>query len=164
MVFSCIEQLQLHETNSVKFSFHFQSGVKCKSLSQVQLFMTPWTATCQAPLSLGFSRQEYWSGLPFPSPGNLPNPDGNQVYCIIGRFFTVWASREAIFLFLFCYKYFLIFLVMASQIQPSFKNGLLISKYVGFLRYPSYYFLILILISPLKAFFSEIALCVFPVF
>ena len=36
--------------------------------------MTPWTITRQAPLSLGFSRQEYWSGLPFPSPGELPNP------------------------------------------------------------------------------------------
>ena len=35
--------------------------------------MTPWTVTCQAPLSMGFSRQEYWSGLPFPSPGDLPN-------------------------------------------------------------------------------------------
>ena len=34
---------------------------------------TPWTVACQAPLSLGFSRQEYWSGLPFPSPGDLPN-------------------------------------------------------------------------------------------
>ena len=38
---------------------------------------TPWTAICQAPLSMGFSRQEYWSGLPFPSPGDLPNP-GNK--------------------------------------------------------------------------------------
>ena len=36
--------------------------------------MTPWTAACQASLSVGFSRQEYWSGLPFPSPGNLPDP------------------------------------------------------------------------------------------
>ena len=35
---------------------------------------TPWTVVCQAPLSLGFSRQEYWSGLPFPSPGDLLNP------------------------------------------------------------------------------------------
>ena len=35
---------------------------------------TPWTVACQVPLSLGFSRQEYWSGLPFPSPGDLPNP------------------------------------------------------------------------------------------
>ena len=36
--------------------------------------MTPWTVACQAPLSMGFSRQEYWSGLPFPSPGDLPDP------------------------------------------------------------------------------------------
>ena len=35
---------------------------------------TPWTVTCQAPLFMGFSRQEYWSGLPFPSPGDLPDP------------------------------------------------------------------------------------------
>ena len=45
-----------------------------KSLSHVQLFATPWTVACQAPLSMGFSRQEYWSGLPLPSPGDLPNP------------------------------------------------------------------------------------------
>ena len=37
-------------------------------------FVTPWTAARQAPLSMGFSRQEYWSGVPFPSPGDLPNP------------------------------------------------------------------------------------------
>ena len=43
-------------------------------LSHVQLFATPWTVAHLAPLSIAFSRQEYWSGLPFPSPGNLPNP------------------------------------------------------------------------------------------
>ena len=48
--------------------------VKVKSLSHVQLFATPWTVAHQASLSTGFSRQEYWSGLPFPSPGDLPNP------------------------------------------------------------------------------------------
>ena len=48
--------------------------VKVKSLSCVQLFATPWTVTYQAPWSMGFSRQEYWSGLPFLSPGDLPNP------------------------------------------------------------------------------------------
>ena len=42
--------------------------------SCVRLFATPWTVACQAPLSTGFSRQESWSGLPFPSPGGLPNP------------------------------------------------------------------------------------------
>ena len=45
-----------------------------KSLSRVQLFVDPWTVAYQAPLSMGFSRQEYWSGLPFPSPGDLPDP------------------------------------------------------------------------------------------
>ena len=58
----------------------FQIGViswsmnECQLLSRVQLFATPWTVACQAPLSLGFSRQEYWSGLSFPSPGDLPDP------------------------------------------------------------------------------------------
>ena len=44
------------------------------SLSRVQLFAIPWTVAHQAPLSMGFSRQGYWSGLPFPSPGDLPDP------------------------------------------------------------------------------------------
>ena len=43
-------------------------------LSCVQLFETPYTVACQAPLSMGFSRQEYWSGYPLPSPGDLPEP------------------------------------------------------------------------------------------
>ena len=47
---------------------------KVKSLSRVQLFATPWTVTYQATLTMGFSRQECWSGLPFPSPGDLPDP------------------------------------------------------------------------------------------
>ena len=42
--------------------------------SYVQLFVTLWTVACQAPLSMGFSSQEYWSGLPFPFPGDLPDP------------------------------------------------------------------------------------------
>ena len=45
-----------------------------QSLSHVCLFETLWTTACQAPLSMEFSRQEYWSGLPFPPPGNLPDP------------------------------------------------------------------------------------------
>ena len=48
--------------------------VKVKSPSCVQFFATPWTVAYQVPPSLGFSRQEYWSGLPFPSPGDLPDP------------------------------------------------------------------------------------------
>ena len=45
-----------------------------KSFSRVQLFVTPWTVAYQAPPSVGFAKQEYWSGLPLPSPGDLPNP------------------------------------------------------------------------------------------
>ena len=48
--------------------------VKVKSLSRVQLFVTPWTVAHQAPPPMGFSKQEYWSGLPFPSPGDLHDP------------------------------------------------------------------------------------------
>ena len=46
---------------------------KVKSLSSVRFFATPWTVAYQAPPSMGFSRQEYWNGLPFPSPGDLPD-------------------------------------------------------------------------------------------
>ena len=48
--------------------------VKVKSLSHIWLFAIPWTVVYQAPPSMGFSRQEYWRGLPFPSPGDLPDP------------------------------------------------------------------------------------------
>ena len=48
--------------------------VKVKSLSRIRLFATPWIVAYQAPLPMGFSRQECWSGVPFPSPGELPEP------------------------------------------------------------------------------------------
>ena len=51
--------------------------VKVKSLSRVRLFVTPWTVAHQAPPSTRFSSQAYWSGLPFPSPGDLPDPGIN---------------------------------------------------------------------------------------
>ena len=54
------------------YAFRYPSV--CQLLSRVQLFVTSWTAAHQAPLSIGFSRQEYWSGLPVPSSGDLPNP------------------------------------------------------------------------------------------
>ena len=67
-----------------------------KSLSHVWLFATPWTVAYQAPLSMEFSRQEYWSGLLFPFPGDPPNPGiGTWVFLIAGRCFTIWATREA---------------------------------------------------------------------
>ena len=56
-------------------------------------FATPWTIACQAPLYMEFSRQKYWSGLPFPSPGDLPEPGIKlkspvSPVCTAGRFFT----------------------------------------------------------------------------
>ena len=57
-----------------RFSGGNYSEVKVNSLSRVRLFATLWTVAHQAPLSMGFSRQGYWSGLPFPSPGDLPDP------------------------------------------------------------------------------------------
>ena len=59
--------------------------------SNVQLFATPWTVTCQAPLFKGFSRQDYWSGLPFPPPGDLPDPEIKPELCVssaLQAFFT----------------------------------------------------------------------------
>ena len=64
--------------------------------SHVQLFATPWTVARQAPLSMGFSRQECWSGLPCPPPGHLPDPgDKTCVSCIAGSFFTTEPSHTS---------------------------------------------------------------------
>ena len=67
--------------------------------SRVRLFVTPWTGARQVSLSMGFSRQDYWSGLPFPSPGDLPNPEIEPTSPLspawAGRFFTASPSWEA---------------------------------------------------------------------
>ena len=72
----CIKGLveDLTHMKSCFIRAHYQLGkAKVKSLSRVQLFVTPWTVAYQAPPSMEFSRQEYWSGLPSPSPGDLPD-------------------------------------------------------------------------------------------
>ena len=70
----------------------------CSHFNQVQLFVTLWTIVCQSPLSMGFSRQEYWSGLPFPPLGNLPNPGIEPTSptspALTGRFFTTEIPRK----------------------------------------------------------------------
>ena len=67
-----------------------------QTFSRVQLFATPWTVACQAPLSMGFSRQEYWSGFPFPLPGYLPDPgtepESLVFHALAGVFFTTSAT------------------------------------------------------------------------
>ena len=52
----------------------YHKGCAVQSLFSVRLFVTLWTVACQPPLSIRFSRQEYWSELPFPSPGDFPHP------------------------------------------------------------------------------------------
>ena len=64
----------LFRATCIGFFALFKLVSEVKLLSRVQLFVTPWTVAYQAPPSMGFSRQECWSGLPFPSPGDLPNP------------------------------------------------------------------------------------------
>ena len=69
--------------------------LKCQPLSRVWLFATPWTVAFQS-LSMGFSRPEYWSGLPCPSPGDLPNPGIEpKSPALRGRLSITWATREA---------------------------------------------------------------------
>ena len=67
-------------------------------LSHVLLFATPWTVACQAPLSVGFPRQEYWRGLPFPSAGDLPNPGIKPMFLVspvlASDFFTTVPPRK----------------------------------------------------------------------
>ena len=72
-------------------------------LSHVQLFATPWTVDHQAPLSMGFFTREYWSGLPFPPPGDLPDPGIEPVFltspALAGGFFTSSTTWKALCLF-----------------------------------------------------------------
>ena len=71
-------------------------------ISHVQLLVTLWTVACQAPLSVGLSRQEYWCGLPCPPPGDLPDPGIKPVSLVspalAGVFFTTSATWEALLL------------------------------------------------------------------
>ena len=74
---------------------------KVESLSRVWLFATPWIVAHEAPLFMGFSRQEYWSGLPCPSPGDLPEPgikpESLRSPALAGRFFTtstIWEAQK----------------------------------------------------------------------
>ena len=69
--------------------------MKVKSLSRVRLFATPWTAAYQAPLSMGFCRQEYWSGVPLPSPSQLYNSghiSSVQSLSHVRLFVTTWTA------------------------------------------------------------------------
>ena len=68
--------------------------------SRARLFATPWTVASQAPLSVGFSRHEHWSGLPCPPPGDLPDPgikpESVMSPALAGGFFTISTTWEAL--------------------------------------------------------------------
>ena len=82
-----------------KFIFIIMYACMLIHCSRVQLFATPWTVARQAPLSMGFSKQEYWSGLLCPPPGDLPDPGIKPVFlmssALAGRFFTISTTWEA---------------------------------------------------------------------
>ena len=69
-------------------------------LSCIQLCMTPWTVVCQAPLFLGFLKQEYWSGLSFPLPGDFPNPgiklESPVSPVLVSEFLTIESPGEPV--------------------------------------------------------------------
>ena len=84
-----ILQARTLEWVAISFSNACKCKVKVKSLSHVQLLATPWTAAHQAPPSMGFSRQEYWSGVPLPSPGSL------LAWCKLERHHEFWTQKWA---------------------------------------------------------------------
>ena len=93
-----------------KESYNKPVKVKVKSLSRIRLFATPWTAAYQAPQSMEFSRQEYWSGLPFPSPGVLPDPgiEPGSPALKTDSFFFLFLK------FYFIFKFYIIVLVLPN--------------------------------------------------
>ena len=75
--------------------YKHQVVVSVQSLNRDQLFMIPWNVVNQAPLSMGFSRHQYWSGLPFPSPGDLSDPGMAPMSpALAGGFFTIEPHRK----------------------------------------------------------------------
>ena len=106
-------------------SFLLYMWSEVKSLSHVRLFATPWTVAYHAPLSMGFSRQECWSGLPFPSPGYLPDPGNEPGSPALeadaltsepsGKPLTLWGTAKLIPLF---YSSFLLFRVFLDLWGP----------------------------------------------
>ena len=113
-----ILQARTLEWVAISFSNAWKWKNKVKSLSRVWLLATPWTAASQAPLSMGFSRKEYWSGLPFPSPNRIPilfkswfcyllldkSPDFSEYLLLIQKL-QKNSKTYSQCLFFYCYKY-----------------------------------------------------------
>ena len=132
----------MHETN------HRVVALCCAVITRVGLSVAPWTLVLQASLSMEFSRQEYWSGLPFPTPGNLPHPGIKPTSCVscIGRQILYhWATWEALKPSHFSKKVKGLFLVTLFIPQKLSE----VSSHVGHYSFPSCHFLSLLL-SPLN--------------
>ena len=88
------------QRKSVQFWNYSKVRKRASMLSHVRLFVTPWSVARQAPLSMGFPRQEYWSGLPFPPPGDLSDsgikPESPPAPALAGRFFTTESPGKSV--------------------------------------------------------------------
>ena len=100
--------------------------------------VTPWTVACQALLSMGFSRQEYWSGLPFPSPGDLPNPGIEPKY-------------------IYSYSSSFPFLKRCGPFWPMFKVGPILEPWMPSLHaiFVGFFFFLVVVVSLLFCFFNK---------
>ena len=87
-------QARILEWVAISFSNAWKWKVKVKSLSHVRLLATSWTVAYQVPPSMGFSRQEYWSGAPLPSPLSSPTKDQNHIPCIERQSTNHWTTRK----------------------------------------------------------------------
>ena len=103
IILFCIFLYILEDLHKKYLTFSHQDVCVClcaQSLSHVWFFVTPWTVAHQAPLPMELSRQEYWSGLPFSIPGDLPDPgiepEPSAAPTLAGRFFTTGATQEAL--------------------------------------------------------------------
>ena len=99
----------------------------------VRLFVTPWTATHQAPLSTGFPRQEYWSQLPFPSSKGLPDPEFEFVSlaspALAGRFFTTVPPVKPMYLLTHINSSIYIYIYMSSPISQDSLSSLVTLRF-----------------------------------
>ena len=90
------------------------SYVLC-AVAQLCLTVSPWTVARQTSLSMGFSRQEYWNGLPYPSPGDLPNPGIKPVspaaLALASRFFTAEPPGKPMSIYIYIYLYIYIYIL-----------------------------------------------------
>ena len=93
----CYTTVPTHSSQMVLVTRWYEFALLSSRSVMSSSFVTPWTVAHQAPLSMRFPWQEYWSGPPFPSLGDLPDPEIEpKSPALAGRFFTIWATREAL--------------------------------------------------------------------